>query len=268
VSFRTGVRIGYNGGPGGGRTAAGASVERPRPRKVRAPQSRLAGNARPPRGEDQRHSDDARRFTGGSETRQALAGARPNRGAQGGLRAAAGGSLSSRVGRQDGWSSVTDGDIGSRQNSAYRPLSRDITAIHVSLPGRGARERVGQSSSSRHTDRAVQALQTGRASSIEPRGSGYSGPPSRQSTCTEGGSPARMLTWRTEQRRIRPDRAMGRRSVPPSTGFNAMIGVASDTWCSEQHGQTRIRGVRSTMTPSYHRGRGPGEPSRHGACAR
>jgi len=34
--------------PGGGRTAAGASVERPRPRKVRAPQSRLAGNARPP----------------------------------------------------------------------------------------------------------------------------------------------------------------------------------------------------------------------------
>ena len=35
-------------GPGGGRTAAGASVERPRSRKVRAPQSRLAGNARPP----------------------------------------------------------------------------------------------------------------------------------------------------------------------------------------------------------------------------
>jgi hypothetical protein len=31
-----------------GRTAAGASVERPRPRKVRAPQSRLAGNTRPP----------------------------------------------------------------------------------------------------------------------------------------------------------------------------------------------------------------------------
>jgi hypothetical protein len=109
--------------PGGGRTAAGASVERPRPRKVRAPQSRLAGNARPPRGEDQRHSDDA--LFGGSETRQALAGARPNRGAQGGLRAAAGCSLSSRVGRLDGWSSVTDACIGSRQNSAYRPLSRD-----------------------------------------------------------------------------------------------------------------------------------------------
>ena len=34
--------------PGGGRMVAGASVERPRPRKVRAPQSRLAGNARPP----------------------------------------------------------------------------------------------------------------------------------------------------------------------------------------------------------------------------
>ena len=34
--------------PGGGQMVAGASVERPRPRKVRAPQSRLAGNARPP----------------------------------------------------------------------------------------------------------------------------------------------------------------------------------------------------------------------------
>ncbi len=52
--------------PGGGRTAADTIVERRCSRKVRAPQSRLAGNARPPRGEDQRHSDDAR--ASGSET--------------------------------------------------------------------------------------------------------------------------------------------------------------------------------------------------------
>ena len=58
-------------------------------RKVRAPQRRVAGNARPPRGEDQRHSDDAGAGALGprrrSETRQALPGARPNRRAQPGL---------------------------------------------------------------------------------------------------------------------------------------------------------------------------------------
>ena len=41
-------RPGTLGIPGGGWTAADASVERPRSRKVRAPQSRLAGNTRPP----------------------------------------------------------------------------------------------------------------------------------------------------------------------------------------------------------------------------
>src|ERR1035437_5204028 len=51
-------------------------------RKVRAPQRRVAGNARPPRGEDQCHRDVAPNpgLPGpGSETRQTLLGARPNR---------------------------------------------------------------------------------------------------------------------------------------------------------------------------------------------
>jgi len=78
------------------------------------------------------------------------------------------------------------------------------------------------SSSSRQTERAVQALQMGRASSIVPRGSGYATPPSRQSTWTVGVVPGTILTRRTEQRRIRPDRAIGRRSSPPSIGFSAM----------------------------------------------
>ena len=54
-------------------------------RTVRAPQRRVAGNPRPPRGEDQRHSDDAGGLGRRSETRQALPGARPNRRAQPGL---------------------------------------------------------------------------------------------------------------------------------------------------------------------------------------
>ena len=50
-------------------------------RKVRAPQRRVAGNARPPRGEDQCHRDVApfEFARKGSETRQTLLGARPNR---------------------------------------------------------------------------------------------------------------------------------------------------------------------------------------------
>jgi hypothetical protein len=52
-------------------------------RKVRAPQRKVVGNAHPPRGEDQRHSDDAGESR--SETRQALPGARPNRRATPGL---------------------------------------------------------------------------------------------------------------------------------------------------------------------------------------
>ena len=53
-------------------------------RKVRAPQRRVAGNTRPPRGEDQCHSDDAESGASRdrSETRQTLPGARPSRRAQ------------------------------------------------------------------------------------------------------------------------------------------------------------------------------------------
>jgi hypothetical protein len=53
-------------------------------RKVRAPQRRVAGNTRPPRGEDQCHSDDAGGggSHGRSETRQTLPEARPSRRAQ------------------------------------------------------------------------------------------------------------------------------------------------------------------------------------------
>ena len=84
-----------------------------------------------------------------------------------------------------------------------------------------------QSSSSRQTERAVQALQMGRASSMVPSGRGWSTPPSRQSTWIEGGLPGMMPTWRTEQRRIRPARGMRRRSSRPSIGLTAMGGSAS-----------------------------------------
>jgi hypothetical protein len=69
-------------------------------RKVRAPQRRVAGNTRPPRGEDQRHSDDVATGSGRSrsETRQALPGARPNRRAMPGP-PGAGALPSPRVGR-------------------------------------------------------------------------------------------------------------------------------------------------------------------------
>jgi hypothetical protein len=67
-------------------------------------------------------------------------------------------------------------------------------------------------------------LQMGRAPSMVPSGSGYSDPPRRQVTATVAGFPGTMLTWRTEQRRMRPDRGIGRRSPPPSIGFSA-IGV-------------------------------------------
>ena len=70
------LRGGQRGRPDG-RASTGQPVG---VRKVRAPQREVAGNSRPPRGEDQRHSDDAgRREPGRSETRQALPGARPNR---------------------------------------------------------------------------------------------------------------------------------------------------------------------------------------------
>ena len=47
-------------------------------RKVRAPYSGVAGNARPSEGEDKSHRDESSRF-GKGETRQSLRGARPNR---------------------------------------------------------------------------------------------------------------------------------------------------------------------------------------------
>ena len=93
----------------------------------------------------------------------------------------------------------------------------------------------------------------------EPRpscraGAGCSTPPSRQSTCTDGGSPGRMLTWRTEQRRIRPDRGIGRRSSFPSIGFSA-IGVPPSRAVGPPCPQATDRGVLSTMARSYHRPR-------------
>ena len=79
-----------------------------------------------------------------------------------------------------------DGDTGPGQNSAYRPLSRDITRNRsadrycgsILALCRAATKplrqpaRTFQSSSSRQTERAVQALQMGRASSMVPSGSG------------------------------------------------------------------------------------------------
>jgi hypothetical protein len=86
----------------------------------------------------------------------------------------------------------------------------------------------GQPSSARQIVVAVQALQIGRASSIVPRGSGWSRPPRRQSTCTRGPSPpGSRVRKRTEHRRIRPDRGIGRRSWLPSIGSNAMVAHAS-----------------------------------------
>ena len=89
-------------------------------RNVRAPQRRVAGNARPSRDEDQCHSDDA---VGGasrrrSETRQTPPGARPNRRAQpvGATRWGRGALPSPRVGRKSRrvtgglrWMAIRDG---------------------------------------------------------------------------------------------------------------------------------------------------------------
>ena len=157
-------------------------------RKVRAPQRRVAGNSRPPRGEDQRHSDDA--GFGRSETRQALPGARPNRRAQldGATRRGRGALPSPRVGRMSRratggprWMAIRDGASRSDKTrltdrladtSPLRPrLSADPTNA-LERPrwsawnghrGRGPSAAAGQSSSGRNVWGAVQALQIGAA---------------------------------------------------------------------------------------------------------
>ena len=94
----------------------------------------------------------------GSETRQALAGARPNRGAQGGVRAAAGCSLSSRVGRIDGWPSPPLMRIGVGTELGLQAASRD--SVLVFAPDRASCACVADGSSLVHGPERQRMLRT------------------------------------------------------------------------------------------------------------
>ncbi len=149
-------------------------------RKVRAPQRRVAGNSRPPRGEDQRHSDDAVLKgpgpQGRSETRQALPGARPNRRAQPGLpgerRAAQpSGRLHEPTGNRR---PQMDGHPRGRFGGCGTELGLQVASLALprlswmTVPSC----RVDQSSSGRKMCAAVQLLQTSIATSRSPMGIG------------------------------------------------------------------------------------------------
>ncbi len=145
-------------------------------RKVRAPQRRVAGNPRPPRGEDQRHSDDAGGLGRRSETRQALPGARPNRRAQPGLpgeRRAAQPSgrphepTGNRRPQMDGHPRGRLGDHGTELGLQVASLAHPRRRCGPLL-----KCRPDQSSSGRKIWAAVQLLQTSIAASRSPMGIG------------------------------------------------------------------------------------------------
>jgi hypothetical protein len=168
-------------------------------RKVRAPQRRVAGNARPSRDEDQCHSDDAAAGASRrrSETRQTPPGARPNRRAQPRATAGRGALPSPRVGRMSRRATGGPRWMAIRVGASRRDRTRltdglaDATSRRwrgswtreIPRPRRGRRSaRDRQSSSGRNVWGAVQELQIGVAASRWPRGIGTRRSGSRHST--------------------------------------------------------------------------------------
>ena len=96
-------------------------------RKVRAPQRRVAGNSRPPRGEDQRHSDDVVGFGRRSETGKLyleqgqIGGRNPACRGRGALPSPRVGRTSLRVTAGLRWMAIpAAASVVTGQNSAYR----------------------------------------------------------------------------------------------------------------------------------------------------
>ena len=105
----------------------------------------------------------------------------------------------------------------------------------------------GHSSSARQTVRAVQALQMGRASSIDPSGSGCSTPPSRHVTWTrERCGEGTIATWRTRHRRIRPPRGIDARTLE-SIGSTAICASGRPPIVDRRHSAMRSVGTREPV---------------------